>query len=85
MNKNKVLVQLCIPVTGVSYDFLLPRTLSVMQVIQLLSGFFTGMKGGAYIPDETTVLCSMEDGRIYNVNSSVEDLHLKNGSKLMLI
>ncbi len=85
MNKNKVLVQLCIPVTGVSYDFLLPRTLSVMQVIQLLSGFFTGMTGGAYIPDETTVLCSMEDGRIYNVNSSVEDLHLKNGSKLMLI
>ena len=85
MNKNKVLVQLCIPVTGVSYDFLLPRTFSVMQVIQLLSGFFTGMTGGAYIPDETTVLCSMEDGRIYNVNSSVEDLHLKNGSKLMLI
>ena len=56
-----------------------------MQVIQLLSGFFTGLTGGAYIPDETTVLCSMEDGRIYNVNSSVENLHLKNGSKLMLI
>lgn len=85
MNKNKVLVRLCIPVTGANYDILLPRTLSVSQATQLISGFFTGMTGGAYMPDETTVLCSMEDGRIYNVNSSVEDLHLKNGSTLMLI
>ena len=75
MNKNKVLVQLCIPVTGVSFDFLLPRTLSVIQATQLISGFFTGMTGGAYMPD----------GKMYNVNSSVEELHLKNGSKLMLI
>ena len=37
------------------------------------------------MPDDTTVLCSMEDGKMYNVNSSVEELHLKNGSKLMLI
>ncbi len=85
MNKNKVLVQLCIPATGASYDILLPRTLQVHQVVQLISGFFAGMEGGAYMPDDTAVLCSMEDGRIYNVNSSVEDLHLKNGSKLMLI
>lgn len=85
MNKNKVLVQLCIPVTGMSYDILLPRTLSVSQATCLVSSFFTGMTGGAYMPDETTLLCNMEDGRIYNVNSSVEDLHLKNGSKLMLI
>ena len=35
--------------------------------------------------DDETTLCSMEDGRIYDVNSSVEELHLKNGSKLMLI
>lgn len=85
MNKNKVIVQLCIPVTGASYDILLPRTLSVSQATHLIAGFFAGMTGGAYMPDEESVLCSMEDGKIYNVNSSVEDLHLKNGSKLMLI
>lgn len=85
MNKNKVLVQLCIPVTGTSYDILLPRTISVHQAVCLISSFFTGMTGGAYMPEEDSVLCSMEDGRIYSLNSSVEDLHLKNGTKLMLI
>ncbi len=82
---NKVLVQLSIPVTGESYDILIPRTLSVSQVTHLLAAFFVGMTGGAYMPDDESVLCSMEDGRIYNVNSSVENLHLKNGSNLMLI
>ncbi len=73
---NKVMVKLCIPVTGESYDLLLPRTLSVSQATKLIASFFVGMTGGAYIPDEDAVLCSMEDGNIYNVNSSVEDLHL---------
>ena len=82
---DKVMVEIYIPVTGSRYDVLIPKTLSVSQVTQLLSGFFTGMIGGAYIPDENAVLCSMDSGKIYSVNSSVEDLHLKNGSKLMLI
>ena len=82
---NKVMVQLYIPVTGTSYDILLPRTLSVNQAAKLVSEFFTGVTGGAYMPGEDAVLCSMEDGKIYNVNSSVESLNLKNGSKLMLI
>lgn len=82
---NKVMVEVNIPVTGMGYDILLPRTLSVSQATMMLASFFTGMTGGAYMPDEEAVLCSMDDGRIYNVNSSVEDLHLRNGSKLMLI
>ncbi|MCI9541965.1 MAG: methyltransferase [Lachnospiraceae bacterium] len=85
MNKNMVLIQLCIPVTGASYDIWLPKTVSIGQATDLVAGFFAGTAGGAYIPNEETVLCSMEDGRIYNINSSVEELHLKNGSKLMLI
>lgn len=85
MRNHKVLVRLCIPVTGTEYDIFLPRTLSVKQAVGLLSGFFEGMAGGAYMPDEDTALCNMEDGRIYDINASVEELHLKNGSKLMLI
>lgn len=82
---NKVMVQLYIPVTGISYDIFLPKTLSVSQATQLLTTFFQGTMGGAYMPDSEAVLCSMEDGKIYSVNSSVESLHLKNGSRLMLI
>ena len=82
---NKVQIQLYIPATGKSYDILLPKTISVAQATELLSSFFSGTSGGAYLPDKDAVLCSMETGKIYHVNSSVDELHLKNGSRLMLI
>lgn len=82
---NKILVQLYIPVTGKKYDVRLPRSISVKQATELITSFFTEMIGGAYIPDEDSVLCDVESGIMYNVNSSVASLNLKNGSKLMLI
>lgn len=82
---NKVMIQLTIPVTGNSYDILLPKVLSVAQATRLIASFFYGMMGGAYMPDETAVLCDMESGKIYDINASVDRLHLKNGSRLMLI
>lgn len=82
---NKVLVQLYIPVTGKKYDIRLPQTVSVHQATELIASFFTGLTGGAYIPGENPALCDMTSGAIYNVNSSVESLHLKNGTKLMLV
>lgn len=82
---NKVLIQLYIPVTGEKYDIHLPQTISVHQATGLIASFFAGMTGGAYLPDTGSTLCDMASGVIYNVNSSVESLHLKNGTKLMLI
>lgn len=82
---NKVLIQLYIPVTGQKYDIRLPQTISVHQATQLIASFFTGLTGGAYLPDANASLCDMATGAIYNVNSSVANLHLKNGTKLMLI
>ena len=82
---NKLLIQLYIPVTGKKYDIQLPQTISVYQATRLIASFFAGMTGGAYIPDKSSTLCDMTSGVVYNVNSSVESLHLKNGTKLMLI
>lgn len=82
---NKVLVELYIPVTGRHFDIKLPQTLSVAKATELIATFFNGEMGGAYIPDEHTSLCDMKTGCIYNVNASIESLHLHNGSKLMLI
>lgn len=82
---NKVLIQLYIPVTGESYDIRLPQMISVKQATDIIASFFMGMNGGAYIPDENSALCDMNTGVIYNPNSSVQSLNLKNGSKFMLI
>ncbi len=40
-----VLIQLCIPVTGASYDIWLPKTVSIGQATDLVAGFFAGTAG----------------------------------------
>ena len=40
---------------------------------------------GKYKADASAILCDAESGNILNINSSVYELKIKNGSKLMLI
>ena len=82
---DKVMVSLYIPATGRNYDIRLPQSLSVAQATALISTFFAHSARGAFIPDASSVLCDSESGNIYPVNSSIQELRLKNGSKLMLI
>lgn len=82
---DKVLIQLYIPVTGKCYDIKLPQTITVLKATELISSFFTDVRGGAFLPDEHTSLCDFETGVIFDINASIQQLHLQNGSKLMLI
>lgn len=82
---SKVMVQLTIPVTGKRYDITIPKSLSVGEATDLIAEFFTGTTGGGYMPGSDAVLCDMKDGRIFDVNASVESLGLKNGAMVMMI
>lgn len=82
---DKVMIALYIPATGKNYDIRLPQSLSVAQAAALISTFFAESARGAFIPDASSVLCDAESGMIYPVNSSIQELRLKNGSRLMLI
>lgn len=82
---DKVMVSLYIPAIGKNYDIRLPQSLCVAQATALISTFFVHSARGAFIPDASSVLCDAESGTIYSVNSSIQELRLKNGSRLMLI
>ena len=43
------------------------------------------LSGGVYEADPACVLCDRESGAILNINMTVWELGLRNGSKLMLI
>lgn len=82
---NKVMVQLTIPATGKQYDIMIPVGLSVGEATDLIAEFFAGVTGGGYMPGKDAVLCDMEQGKIFDVNLTVESLGLKNGARVMLI
>ena len=82
---NKTLIEVYIPIAGKTYDMLIPTHLLLHEAVKLIKKIATEMSGGLFVANDETVLCNRNDGSILNINLSVSELGLKNGSKLMLI
>lgn len=82
---DKVLIEVVVPASNKSYDVFITPTSKLRDITALLSSSLSDMSNGKFRADETTVLCDAKTGNILNINLSVYELDIKNGSKLMLI
>lgn len=82
---DKVLVEIFVPVLGCSYDVFIPLRSPMSEVLELIKKAISEISDGRFKPNENTAICNRKDGTIINVNLSVYELGIRNGSKLMLI
>ena len=82
---NKVLIELYIPLIEKSYDLYIPINKKIGTVKKLIEEGLIELTDNAYKKSEDANLFSKETGKIYNVNDTVRDTDLKNGSKIILI
>ena len=82
---DKVLVEISVPAASRSFDVFIPQTSKMSEVLSLVAKSLSDLSGGKFKPDNATVLCDAQSGKIFNINLSVYELEIKNGSKLMLI
>ena len=82
---EKVLVEIFVPAANRSFDVFIPQTSKMNEVVILVSKTLSNLSNGKYKADASAILCDAESGYILNINSSVYELKIKNGSKLMLI
>ena len=82
---GKVLIELYVPVLEESFDIFVPLQSPMHEVVELMKKAVVEMSEGRFVANETTALCNREDGTIININLSVYELGIQNGSKLMLI
>ena len=82
---EKILVGIYVPVLGCSYDMFVQPESPMHEMLVLVKKAVTEASDGMLTTDESTVLCHREDGTILNINLSVYELGIRNGSKLMLI
>lgn len=85
MENNKILVELEIPLIEVKYDMFIPINKKVGTIKSLIERSLIELTDMAYIPRPDTNLYSKETGDIYDVNKTVRDTDLKNGSRVILI
>lgn len=85
MNKNKILIELEIPLIEKKYDLFIPINKKVGTIKNLIESSLVELTENAYEIREDTNLYSKETGTIYDVNQTVRDTDLKNGSRIILL
>jgi hypothetical protein len=82
---SKVLIELFLPAVDGKYDVFVPWGSRIHEVQRLLCRAIPEISGGLFLPTEETVLCDRLTGDPLPVDRTVEELNIKNGTKLMLI
>lgn len=85
MNKNKILIELEIPLIEKKYDIFIPINKKIGTIKSLIEQALVELTDKAYEIREDTNLYSKENGTIYDVNKTVRDTDLKNGSRVILL
>ena len=82
---NKILIELEIPLIEKRYDLFIPINKKVGTVKNLIENALVELTDSAYVPKDDSNFYSKETGEIFDVNKTVRDTNLKNGSRIILI
>ena len=81
---NKILVRLYVPKIEEQYDLMIPLNKQIYVVIQLLVKAVNELCGGYYTPSKMPMLYDKITAKAYDVNLTVIESSLRNGSEIIL-
>lgn len=82
---NKVLVKLYVPTIEKKFDIWLPLNKRVCNVIMLCVKAVNEFSRGYYKPDKLPILYDKETAVPYDVNLTVRETTIRNGTELILM
>jgi hypothetical protein len=83
---NKVLVEVIVPLLEEKYEIYLPVNKRISSVIKLIEKSLNEITNGYYpVQKENSVIIDEESGNVFDVNLTVKDSKMQNGSKIILI
>ena len=85
MNRNKILICLYIPLIEKSYDLFIPINKKIGTIKRLIEEGLSEITENDYIISTETNFYSKDTCKLYDVNQTVKDTDLKNGSRIILV
>ena len=82
---NKVLVKLYVPIIEAEYDVWLPLNKKIYSVIELLTKAVGEFSGGYYMPEKMPLLYDKQTAIKYDLNKTVKETTIRNGTEIILI
>lgn len=82
---NEIFLQLFVPSVLKTFDIKVSKTLRLYEIRDMLYDLLSQDIDVDVLKKSNPILCDRESGVIFNINLSVAELALRNGSQLMLI
>ena len=82
---NKVFIVVEVPLIEEKYEGYIPIGKKIHKVAQILSKAVSELSGGHYPIKEDAMLYSKMTGKPYNINMTVKDTDIRNGTEIILI
>ena len=82
---NKVLVKLYVPMLEQQFDVKIPLDKKLYKIIYLLIKSIYDVSDGYYIPSDLPQLYEKWTAHKYDINRTVKENHIKNGTEIILI
>ena len=74
---NKILAEVIVPLLNTSYELYIP--------IKLIENSLRELSNGYYPNKENSIIIDQNSGNVYDINITVKESKIMNGSKLILI
>lgn len=81
----KILVNVHVPAISKNYDMLLPGTLSVQSITELIARSMEELTNHLYVSSKGEKLCLVEREIILQPESTLEENSVENGDHLMIL
>ncbi len=82
---NKLLVTVIVPLLEEKYEVFIPINKRISTVIRLIEKALRELTNGYYPEKESSVIIDAESGNVFDVNITVKESKMINGSKIILI
>lgn len=82
---NKVFVVLYVPLIETQYEMFIPINKKVYKIVNLLVKSVNEMSGGHYPLNEDAVIYNKQKGKVYDMNTTVKNTDIRNGTEIILM
>ncbi len=85
MNNNKVIVDLIVPSIEEKYNVFIPVNKKTIEIIFLLNKAINDMTDGNFLMKDDLSLINASNGTVYDLDNTVLENKILNGTKLILL
>ena len=82
---NKILVDVIVPLLEEKYQIYIPINKRISVIIKLIEKALKEMTNGYYPIKDCSVIIDVETGNVYDVNITVKESKMINGSQIILL